>query len=41
MHIMFNIENVALKKSKSLCFANKEKLLNSDGVKINDEKKKQ
>ena len=34
---MFNIECVALKKSKSLCFAIKEKLLKSDGVKSNDE----
>ena len=33
MHIMFNVESAALKKSKSLCFASKEK---SDGVKIND-----
>ena len=40
MYIMFNIENVALMKSKFLCFANKEKFLKSDGVKINDEKKK-
>ena len=37
---MFNIENVALMKSKFLCFANKEKFLKGDGVKINDEKKK-
>ena len=34
---MFNIECVALKKSKPLCFAIKEKLLKSDGVKGNDE----
>ena len=31
---MFNIECVALKKSKPLCFAIKEKLLKSDGVKV-------
>ena len=34
---MLNIESVALKKSKPLCFAIKEKLLKSDGVKGNDE----
>ena len=34
---MFNIESVALKKSKPLCFAIKEKLLKSDGGKGNDE----
>ena len=38
MYIMFNVESVALKKSKSLCFASKEKFLKSDGVKSNDEK---
>ena len=37
MYIMFNVESVALKKSKCLCFASKEKLLKSDGVKSNDE----
>ena len=36
MHIMFNVESAALKKSKSLCFASKEKFLKSDDVKIND-----
>ena len=34
---MFNVENVAVKKWKSLCFANKEKFLKSDDVKSNDE----
>ena len=34
---MFNVESVTLKKSKSLCFASKEKLLKGDGVKDNDE----
>ena len=34
---MFNVESVALKKSKSLCFASKEKFLKSDGIKSNDE----
>ena len=34
---MFNVESVALKKSESLCFASKEKLLKGDGVKDNDE----
>ena len=34
---MFNVESVALKKSKSLCFSSKEKFLKSDGVKGNDE----
>ena len=33
---MFNIENIALKKSKSLCFASKEKVLKNDGIKSND-----
>ena len=37
MYIMFNVESVALKKSKCLCFASKEKLLKSDSVKSNDE----
>ena len=36
MYIMFNIENIALKKSKSLCFASKEKVLKNDGIKSND-----
>ena len=35
MDIMFNVVCVALKKSKSLCFASKERFLKSDGVKIN------
>ena len=34
---MFNVESVALRKSKSLDFANKEKFLKSDGAKSNDE----
>ena len=34
---MFNVENVALTKSKSLCFASIEKFLKGDGVKSNDE----
>ena len=34
---MFNVESVALKKSKSLDFANKEKFLKSVGAKSNDE----
>ena len=37
MYIMFNVESVALKKSKSLCFASEQKFLKSDGVKSNDE----
>ena len=37
MHIMFNVESVALKKSKSSCFASEEKFFKSDGVKSNDE----
>ena len=37
MYIMFNVESVALKKSKSLCFASEEKFLKNDGVKSNDE----
>ena len=37
MYIMFNVESVALKKSKYLCFVNKGKFLKSDSVKINDE----
>ena len=38
MHIIFNVERVTIKKSKSLCFVSKVKLLKSDGVKSNDEK---
>ena len=34
---MFNLDIVAWKKSKSLCFASKEKFFKSDGVKSNDE----
>ena len=34
---MFDIESVALKKSKSLCFGSKEKFLKSEGVNSNDE----
>ena len=30
---MFNVENVTLKNSKSLCFVSKEEFLKSDGVK--------
>ena len=37
MYIMFKVESVALKKSKSLCFASKDKFLKSEGVKSNDE----
>ena len=37
MYIMFNVESVALKKSKFLFFASKEKFLKSDGLKSNDE----
>ena len=37
---MFKVESVALKKSKSLCFARKEKFLQSDGVKGNDKNMK-
>ena len=37
MYIMFNVESVALNKSKSLCFSSKEKVLKSDGVKSNNE----
>ena len=37
MYIMFNVESVALKKSKSSCFASEEKFFKSDGVKSNDE----
>ena len=37
MSIIFKIESVALKKSKSLCFVSKEKFLKSVGVKSNDE----
>ena len=34
---MFNVESVALKKSKSLSFVGKESILRSGGVKSNDE----
>ena len=34
---MLNVENIALKKSKSLCFASKEKVLKNDGIESNDE----
>ena len=34
---MFNVESVAVKKWKSLCFASKEMFLKSDDVKSNDE----
>ena len=37
MYIMFNVESVALKKSKSLCFASKEKFFKNDSIKSNDE----
>ena len=37
MYIMFKVERVPLKKSKSLCFASKEKFLKCDGVKSNYE----
>ena len=40
MYIMFNVGCVALTKSKSLCFAIKEKFLKCDGVKSNDENMK-
>ena len=36
MYIMFSVESAALKKSKSLCFVSKEKLLKSGGVKSSD-----
>ena len=36
MYIMFNVESVTWKKSKSLCFASKEKFLKSDSVKSNE-----
>ena len=36
MNIMFDVESIALKKSKALCFASKEKFLKSIGVKCND-----
>ena len=36
MNIMFDVESIALKKSKALCFASKEKFLKSIGVKSND-----
>ena len=35
---MFNVDSVALKKSKSLYFASKEKFFKSVGTKSNDEK---
>ena len=38
MSIMFNVEIVALRKSKSLCFASKETFLKSDDVKSIDKK---
>ena len=37
MYIIFNVESVALKKSKSLRFVSKEKFLMSGGVKSNEE----
>ena len=37
MYIMFKVESVPLKKSKSLCFVSKEKFLKCDGVKSNYE----
>ena len=37
MYIMFNVESVALKKSKSLCFASKTKFLKRESIKNNDE----
>ena len=37
MYMMFNVENIALKKSKSLCFASKEKVLKNDSIKSNEE----
>ena len=37
MHIMFNVESVALKKSKSLCFASEEKFLKCDSIESSDE----
>ena len=33
MYIMFNVDSVAVNKSKSLCFAIKEKFLKSDECK--------
>ena len=35
MYIMFNVESVALKKLKFLCFASKEEFLKSECVKSN------
>ena len=37
MYIKFNVENIALKKPKSLCFARKGKFLKGGGIKSNDE----
>ena len=37
MYIIFNVESVALKKSKSVCFASKEKVLKTDSVKSSDQ----
>ena len=37
MYIMFNVESVAWKKAKSLCFASEETFLKSDGVESNEE----
>ena len=37
MYIMFNVENIALMKSKSLCFVSKEKVLKNDDIKSNEE----
>ena len=36
MHAMFNVESVALKKPKSLCFVSEEKFSDSGGMKGND-----
>ena len=37
MYIMFNVESVALKQSKSFCLVSKEKFLKIVGLKNNDE----
>ena len=37
MYIKFNVENIALKKPKSLCFARKGKFLKGGSIKSNDE----
>ena len=37
MYVVLNLVSVALKKSKSLCFASKEKFLKSDSIKSNNE----